>query len=295
VFHVYTHAFFKACLFLGAGSVIHAMSGEQDIRKMGALRKKIPITFWTFAIATAAIAGIPFLSGFFSKDEILLYSLVSPGGATLLFGVMAFTALLTSFYMFRLLWLTFFGTSRVAHEVEHHIHESPWTMTSVLVILAFLSIVGGYISIPHFLEPQLPLPAVEEAAHHYHWPVVIISVALGLIGLFGAWFMYGGGRTDRAEAARKAAGPLYGLSLGKYYIDELYDAVINKPLLWISEKVFLRIGDQALFDGTLNGLAALAQRVAGRLGRVQTGNLQLYVLLVMLGIFGALVWSWRHV
>jgi NADH-quinone oxidoreductase subunit L len=295
VFHLYTHAFFKACLFLGAGSVIHAMSGEQDIRKMGALAKKIPVTFTTFMIATAAISGIPFLSGFFSKDEILLYSLVSPLGAPILFVVMALAALMTAFYMFRLLWLTFFGTSRVAHEVEHHIHESPWTMTGVLVVLAFLSIVGGYISIPHFLEPQLPLPNVEEAAHHFHWTVVGISVAIGAIGLLGAWFMYGGGRTDRSEAARKASGPLYALSLGKYYIDEFYDAVINKPLLWLSEKVFLNVGDRALIDGTLNGLAALAQRAAGRLGRVQTGNLQLYVLLVLLGIVGALVWSWRHV
>jgi NADH-quinone oxidoreductase subunit L len=235
------------------------------------------------------------LSGFFSKDEILLYALVSPRGAALLFIVMAFTALLTAFYMFRLLWLTFFGASRVSHEVEHHIHESPWTMTGVLVILAFLSIVGGWISIPHFLEAQLPLPKVGEAAHHYHWTVVGISVALGLLGLAGAWFIYGRGRANRAEALRQASGPLYKLSLGKYYVDEIYNAVINKPLLWLSEAVFLRLGDRALIDGTLNGLAALAQRVAGRLGRLQTGNMQMYVLLVMLGIVGALLWSWRYV
>ncbi|MGE5339192.1 MAG: NADH-quinone oxidoreductase subunit L [Gemmatimonadota bacterium] len=293
VFHLYTHAFFKACLFLGAGSVIHAMSGEQDIRKMGALAKKIPLTASTFIIATAAIAGIPFLSGFFSKDEILLYSLVSPLGAKALFAVMALSALMTAFYMFRLLWLVFFGNSRVEPEVAHHIHESPWSMTSVLVILAFLSVVGGYLSIPHFLEPQLPLPQVEEAAHHYHWTVVGTSVALGLLGLAGAWFVYGGAGT-LGERLRAQFAPLHRLLYGKYFIDELYDALIGRPLLWISDRVFLRLGDRLLLDGTLNGLAALAQRTAGRFARVQTGNLHLYALFVLLGIVGALLWSWRH-
>jgi len=293
VFHLYTHAFFKACLFLGAGSVIHAMSGEQDIRKMGALAKNIPLTFTTFAIATAAIAGIPFLSGFFSKDEILLYALVSPWGSKALFAVMALTALMTAFYMFRLLWLVFFGHSRVEPEVAHHIHESPWSMTSVLVVLAFLSVVGGYISIPHFLEPLLPLPKAEEAAHHYHWTVVGISVALGLVGLAGAWFVYGGAG-ERGQRLKALFGPIHRLLYAKYYIDELYDALIGRPLLWISDHVFLRLGDRLLLDGTLNGLAALAQRAAGRLVRVQAGSLHLYALFVLLGIVGALLWSWRH-
>ncbi len=294
VFHLYTHAFFKACLFLGAGSVIHAMSGEQDIRKMGALARKIPLTSITFIVATAAIAGIPFLSGFFSKDEILLYALVSPLGSQVLFGVMAATALMTAFYMFRLLWLVFFGRSRVEPEVEHHIHESPRSMTWVLVILAFLSVVGGYLSIPHFLEPQLPLPAVEEAAHHYHWTVVGVSVALGLIGLAGAWFVYGG--TGELGARLQATfAPLHKLLYAKYYIDELYEALLGKPLLWISDRLFLRAGDRFLLDGTLNGLAALAQRAAGRLQQVQAGSLHLYALFVLAGIVAALVWSWRYV
>jgi len=293
VFHLYTHAFFKACLFLGAGSVIHAMSGEQDIRKMGALATKIPLTSTTFVIATAAIAGIPFLSGFFSKDEILLYALVSPLGSKTLFAVMALTALMTAFYMFRLLWLVFFGQSRVEPEVAHHVHESPLSMTSVLVVLAFLSVIGGYLSIPHFLEPLLPLPKVEEAAHHYHWTVVGISVALGLLGLLGAWFVYGGSG-ERGKRLQARFAPMHRLLSAKYYIDELYDAVLGRPLLWISDHVFLRLGDRLLLDGTLNGLAALAQRAAGRLGRVQTGSLHLYALFVLLGIVGALLWSWRH-
>ena len=161
VFHVTTHAFFKACLFLGAGSVIHALSGEQDIMKMGGLARKIPVTFATFAIATAAIAGIPPLAGFFSKDEILWFSFASAqGGSTFLWLVASLTSLLTSFYMFRLLWLTFFGASRMTHEVEHHVHESPLSMTGVLAVLAAVSAVGGFFALPHFLEPMLPLPSV---------------------------------------------------------------------------------------------------------------------------------------
>ena len=178
VFHVYTHAFFKACLFLGAGSVIHAMSGEQDIKKMGGLAKKIPVTFFTFAVATAAIAGIPPLSGFFSKDEILWFALASDrGGSWLLLAVMAFTALLTAFYMFRLLWLTFFGKPRMLKDVEHHIHESPPSMTGVLLVLALLSAVGGFLSIPHFLEPIVALPGVRPGMDAYHYGVVGGSIA----------------------------------------------------------------------------------------------------------------------
>ncbi len=168
VFHLLTHAFFKACLFLGAGSVIHALSGEQDIRKMGGLAKRIPVTFWTFAIATGAIAGLPPLSGFFSKDEILWFALASErGGSVALMVVMAVTALMTAFYMFRLLWLTFMGASRMDHEVEHHVHESPFSMTGVLMVLAALAAVGGFIPIPHFLEPIAPLPKTLESMHAY--------------------------------------------------------------------------------------------------------------------------------
>ena len=295
VFHVYTHAFFKACLFLGAGSVIHALSGEQDIRKMGGLARKIPITFVTFAIATAAIAGIPPLAGFFSKDEILWFAFASErGGSTLLWMVMSLTALMTAFYMFRLLWLTFFGRSRMDHEVEHHVHESPLSMTSVLAILAVLSAIGGFFSVPHFLEPQLPLPAVPDSLHHYEKLLVGIAVAIGLAGLAGAAYVYGG-TGARAERLRSRFAGVHRVLYDKYYVDELYDAVIAKPLLWISERVFLRIGDRALIDGTLNGMAALAQRAAGLLGRVQTGSLHFYAFLVLTGMVAVVIWSWRHV
>ena len=295
VFHVYTHAFFKACLFLGAGSVIHALSGEQDIRKMGGLAKRIPVTFVTFVVATAAIAGIPPLAGFFSKDEILWFAFASSrGGSTLLWLVASATALLTSFYMFRLVWLTFLGASRMDPKVEHHVHESPFSMTSVLVVLAALSAVGGFVAIPHFLEPQLPLPAVQEALHHYETPLVAVAIAIAIAGLAGAAYFFGGGAA-RAERVRARFAGLHRILYDKYYVDELYDALIGRPLLWISDRVFLRVGDRWLFDGTLHGLTGLARRTAGVLARVQTGNLHLYAFLALAGTVAVLLWSWRHV
>jgi NADH-quinone oxidoreductase subunit L len=294
IFHVVTHAFFKACLFLGAGSVIHAMSGEQDIRKMGALAKKIPITFATFAISTAAIAGLPPLSGFFSKDEILWFAYGSSfGGAPWLLALASATALLTAFYMFRLLWLTFFGSPRMDEEVAHHIHESPWSMTGVLVVLAILAAFGGFFSIPHFLEPMLPLPAIRPQAQAFHGPLVWIAIGLGVGGLLLAAYFYGDDAA-RAKRLKPSFEPVHRLLSGKYYVDELYEAVLGRPLAWISEKVFLRIGDRFLIDGSLDGLAALASRSAGRLSKLQTGNLHLYAFLVLAGIVGALIWSWRN-
>ncbi len=294
VFHVYTHAFFKACLFLGAGSVIHAMSGEQDIKKMGGLARKIPITFVTFAIATAAIAGVPPLAGFFSKDEILWFALASDrGGSVLLVLVMAFTALLTAFYMFRLLWLTFFGKPRMLKEVEHHVHESPLSMTGVLMVLAVLSAVGGFLSIPHFLEPMVALPGVRPGMDAYHYWVVGGSVAIAAVGLGAAAYFFGGD-ASRAAAVKAGFTGVYRVLSNKYYVDELYDRVINRPLLWISDAIFLRVGDRFLIDGTLNGLASVAQRAAGRLSRVQTGSLHKYAFLVLVGMVASLVWMWRH-
>jgi NADH-quinone oxidoreductase subunit L len=295
IFHVVTHAFFKACLFLGAGSVIHALGGEQDLRKMGGLARRIPVTFVTFAVATAAIAGIPPLAGFFSKDEILWYAFASEhGGSVLLWGVAAITALMTAFYMFRLLWLAFLGRSRMSHEVEHHVHESPLSMTGVLMLLAALSAVGGFIALPHFLEPLLPLPPTDEHLHHFETPLLVLSVVLALAGLAGAAYVFGG-PPGRAEALRERFAGLHRWLSGKYFIDELYERVIGQPLTWLSDRVFLRLGDRVLLDGTLNGLAALGRRSAGWLGRVQSGQLQLYAWLVLIGMVGALLWSWRHV
>ena len=203
VFHVYTHAFFKACLFLGAGSVIHAMSGEQDIRKMGGLARKIPVTFVTFAVATAAIAGIPPLAGFFSKDEILWFAFASErGGSPLLWIVASFTALMTAFYMFRLLWLTFLTPSRMDEKTAHHVHESPFSMTGVLIVLAVLSAIGGFFHVYHFLEPVMPMPAENEALEYLKLPLVIFAVVTGLTGLAAAVLrLRQGSRTRGSPAA----------------------------------------------------------------------------------------------
>jgi NADH-quinone oxidoreductase subunit L len=294
IFHLYTHAFFKACLFLGAGSVIHALGGEQDIRKMGGLARRIPVTFATFAIATAAIAGIPPLSGFFSKDEILWFAFASTrGGSPLLYTVAAGTALLTAFYMFRLLWLTFFGASRMTPEVEHHVHESPLSMRGILVVLAVLSAIGGFLSIPHYLAPMLPAAEAAPELEHLETTLVFVSVALGLVGLVGAAFLFGGdGR--RADRLRRAFPGLHRLLSAKYYVDEAYDRLLARPLFWISDRIFLGLGDRKILDGALNGMAALGQRTAGALGRVQNGSLHFYALLVVVGIIASLAWSWRH-
>jgi NADH-quinone oxidoreductase subunit L len=293
VFHLYTHAFFKACLFLGAGSVIHAMSGEQDVRRMGGLARKIPITFVTFAIATAAIAGIPPLAGFFSKDEILWFALASDrGGSTLLFAVASLTALMTAFYMFRLLWLTFFGRPRMEEATAHHVHESPLSMTGVLVLLAAGSAIGGFVSIPHYLEPMFRLPQVRAGFASLESPVVYMSVAIAAIGLLAAWYLFGDLR--RAEAVRARFEGLHRLLSAKYFVDEAYDRLIARPLTWVSRAVFLNIGDRVLLDGSLNGMAHLARRTAGVLARVQTGNLQLYLLLALAGLAAALWWSATH-
>jgi NADH-quinone oxidoreductase subunit L len=294
VFHLCTHAFFKACLFLGAGSVIHALGGEQDIRRMGGLAKKIPVTFATFAVATAAIAGIPPLAGFFSKDEILWFAFASgSGGSPLLWVLASSAALLTAFYMFRLLWLVFLGTSRMDAEVAHHVHESPWSMTGVLLVLAALSALGGFIPIAHFLEPLLPLPALREGFAQHQTTLVVISVVLALAGLATASWVYGKGLARGAALATRFA-PLHRLLDGKYFVDEAYATLLGRPLHWLSARVFLDLGDRRLLDGSLDGLASAAQRAAGRLGRIQSGSLQFYMVLAVAGAAASLGWMWWH-
>ena len=163
----------------------------------------------------------------------------------------------------------------------------------VLMALAVLSAVGGFIAVPHFLEPQLALPTVHESLHHFETPLLALSVVLALAGLAGAAFVYGGSGQRAARLQQRFAGLHRWLS-GKYFIDELYERTIGRPLVWVSDRIFLRLGDRRLLDGTLNGLAALGQRGAGALSRVQTGNLHLYAWFVLIGIVGALLWSWRH-
>ena len=205
----------------------------------------------------------------------------------------ALTALMTAFYMFRLLWLTFLGSSRMDPQIEKHVHESPLSMTGVLMLLALLSAVGGFFALPHFLEPQLPLPAVQASLHHLERPLLVLSILIAFTGLAAAAWVFGGGTARAAGLQRRLPGLHRWLS-GKYFIDELYERAVSRPLVWVSDVVFLRLGDRTLLDGTLNGLAALGQRGAGLLSRLQTGSLHLYAVFVLVGIVGALLWSWRH-
>jgi NADH-quinone oxidoreductase subunit L len=256
VFHVFTHAFFKALLFLGAGSVIHAMSGEQDMRNMGALRDRIPTTYRTMLIATLAIAGIPPFAGFFSKDEILWQTWTSEGGAyRVLWGIGYITALMTAFYMFRLIYLTFYSKPRMSHEVEHHIHESPKSMTMPLVVLALCSVFAGFLGWPHilggsdrfarFLDPvfaqgeaqvlleqgkagQLAAGEKEEE-HTSPTEILLMFLSVGAAGL--GWFMasrsYANADKGYTEPIAAAAPPVYNTLLNKYYVDEGYDYLLT--------------------------------------------------------------------
>jgi NADH-quinone oxidoreductase subunit L len=294
VFHLYTHAFFKACLFLGAGSVIHALGGEQDIRRMGGLARRIPLTFASFAIATAAIAGLPPLAGFFSKDEILWYAFASVRGAPMLWAVAAATAALSAFYMFRLLWLAFLTPSRMARETAGHVHESPPSMTGVVALLAVLAAIGGFVALPRFLEPLLPAPALRPDLSGYQTPLLLASVGLALAGLSAAVLIYRRG-PDRAVRLAARAPALHRLLSRGYEVDEFYDFAVTRPIRWVSERLFLRFGDQWLIDGTLNGLARLARRSAAGLARVQAGGLQRYALLAALGFAACIAWAWRNV
>jgi len=240
VFHVFTHAFFKALLFLGAGSVIHAMSGEQDMRNMGALSGKIPVTFRTMFIATLAITGIPILAGFFSKDEILWRAWqYSP----VLWAIGFVTAIMTAFYMFRLMYLTFWSPSRVtSHEVEHHIHESPKSMTVPLMILAFFSITAGWLGWPtslggsnrfeHYLEPVFASHAeggepAEEGSKGLEYGLMAASIAVAFGGWFFAGRSYKNAEKGYVEPIASAATPVYDTLLNKYYVDEGYDYVFT--------------------------------------------------------------------
>jgi len=256
VFHVFTHAFFKALLFLGAGSVIHAMSGEQDMRNMGALRDRIPITYRTMLIATLAIAGIPPFAGFFSKDEILWQTWTSEGGAyRILWAIGYITALMTAFYMFRLIYLTFYSKPRMSHEVEHHIHESPASMTVPLVVLAVMSLFAGFLGWPHslggsdrfarFLDPVFArgeahvlveagkagqLAAGEKEEEHTsptEYLLMFLSVAAAGVGWFMAGRSYASAAKGFVEPIAAASPPVYNTLLNKYYVDEGYDYVFT--------------------------------------------------------------------
>ena len=271
MFHVMTHAFFKALLFLGAGSVIHALGGEQDIRHMGGLRKAMPITFVTLGIASLAISGFPFLSGFYSKDAILSAAYVH---APWMFWIGALTAGLTAFYVFRAFFMTFFGSYRG----HHHAHESPLSMTVPLVILAILSAGGGALSVPHWLAPMFPLSTGPE----YMAPM-IISASFGILGIIVAYFLYVA-NPALAETIKVRAGSFYTLVLNKYYVDEVYYAFIVKPIEVISRYVLWKGVDVGVIDGgAVDGCSRAIRGVGGLLRQLQSGSIRNYATWVMAG------------
>jgi NADH-quinone oxidoreductase subunit L len=276
IFHLFTHAFFKALLFLCSGSVIHAVGGEQDMRRMGGLKDKIPITHWTMWVGSVAIAGIPGLAGFFSKDEILWQAYSSPKGSTVLWLVGVVTALLTAFYMWRLMNMTFYGKSRVAPEVEAHIHESPASMTVPLSVLAVGSILAGWLGTPkawtifgesfrsfeHWLEPAFASAAVEAAKEGEHsasieWILMGLSVAVAIIGIAVARYFYciRTSIPDRIEARCK---PIYTLLYNKWYVDELYDFLFVNGLCKGGGKA-MGAFDRNVVDGGVNGAGWLTR------------------------------------
>jgi NADH-quinone oxidoreductase subunit L len=296
MFHVITHAFFKALLFLGAGSVIHAMSNEQDIRNMGGLRKALPITFVTFLLGTWAISGIPPLAGFFSKDEILAHVFMH---SKVLWALGVVGSAMTSFYMFRLLFLTFFGEFRGTAEQKHHLHESPLTMTLPLMVLAVLSVVGGALNVPEVLggsawlaEFMNPLfdtarqanPALAEAHtldHGTEMMLMGISSAVALLSAIVAYVMYVRNASVPAPDAQVRSLPQQ-VVYGKYYIDEFYETIIVRPLRGLGD-AFYSLGEFAI-DAVVGGVAFLVKASSGLFRRAQNGSIALYVLLMVVGI-----------
>jgi NADH-quinone oxidoreductase subunit L len=299
IFHLVTHAFFKACLFLGSGSVIHAMSGEQDIRNMGGLKDKIPHTYRTFAIACYAIAGLPLAAGFFSKDELLVSAWATPyfpvlGKVVWLLGTLA--AFCTAFYMYRLLYLTFFGSFRGTHEQEHHLHESPATMTGPLWVLAILSIFGGLLSLPHgiwqgpslaeWLHPIIPeVPGTHGEIHiafSTELMIAAISTLIAIAGWFIARSLYKEKQLASDVAFEQRAPGLARALENKWYVDELYAAIIVRPLAAFSRFLWKGI------DAVIDGIAALLGYIVRGFGEIlrffQTGNVRNYALMFFIGV-----------
>ena len=326
IFHLMTHAFFKALLFLSAGAIIHGLGGEQDMRHMGGLRKYMPKTFWCMTIATFTIAGFPPLAAFFSKDEILWATWASGNHLLWLIGLIA--AAMTSFYMFRLWFMTFFGeyhgaqsddahhghNSHDAHGGHGTPHESPMIMIVPLMILALLSFVGGWVGVPsalggsdhfdHFLDPVFttyapaPLAAEATAAGHEdergtEIAFMLISVGAAALGFLGAWYLYYK-RTDLPAKMAASAGGLYSFVLDKYKVDEFYGAAIIRPIILASTNILWKGIDATLIDGAVNESAVGAQDISDGVRQMQSGNIRSYAGWVAFGaavVIAFMVWK----
>jgi NADH-quinone oxidoreductase subunit L len=294
MFHLTTHAFFKALLFLGAGSVIHALGGEQDIRKMGGLKSRMPKTFYTFLIGTLAIAGIPPLSGFFSKDEILAGAF---NASTLLWMLAVAGSMMTAFYMFRLLFLTFSNSFRGTSDQQHHLHESPGVMTTPLMALATLALLGGTINLPElfgggaalkaflgpvFSDANLVMAAHPPLSHATEWGLMGITLLLVLLMALTAWLRYAkaGKGTELVELKQPA---LVRLFVHKFYVDELYDKVIVKPVFWLSRFLHQTV-ENRIIDRVVNGVGLLVVRTGNTVRYIQSGNIGFYMFVMIIGI-----------
>jgi NADH-quinone oxidoreductase subunit L len=315
IFHLYTHAFFKALLFLGSGAVIHALAGEQDMRKMGGLKKELPITYWTFVVGAVAIAGIPPFAGFFSKDEILYRTYAS--GHTVLWVVGVLTALLTATYMFRLVFMTFHGErsslasasthgdhadpmDRVDH-VDHkssgaHLHDAPPAMAVALIVLAIGSVAAGWAGIggrfEHFLEPSFGAAAGEAVEGGPETTLMIVSVVVALAGIGMAAYFFLVNRRAADRAAAQLSG-VHRLLSNKYYVDEVYDAAIVQPIRIVSEDGLWKGVDIGVIDRTVNGVAGAVAGGGEVLRRLQTGSVRAYAVSIFLGgvlILGYFLW-----
>jgi len=310
IFHLYTHAFFKALLFLGSGAVIHALAGEQDLRRMGGLKRDLPVTYWTFLIGAIAISGVPGFAGFFSKDEILAKTFES--GHTLLWGVGLLTSLLTAIYMFRVVYLAFHGkpaaAPRPAHPEEEeaaaqahahsHLHDAPPAMALVLIVLAAGSVLAGYVGLggrfEHFLEPSFAPQTAEAAADGgTETTLMIVSIVVAFAGIGIATYYF----LKNCRAAAVMAARFAGLRLvlqNKYYVDEIYDATVVQPIRIVSEDGLWKTIDVRLIDGAVNGVGETVGGASEVLRRVQTGSVRAYAASLLLGVVLVLgYYLWR--
>lgn len=299
VFHLMTHAFFKALLFLGSGSVIHACSGEQDMTKMGALKKHLPHTHLTMLIGSLAISGIPFFSGFFSKDEILYSAIALPGGVSYLFVIGVLTAILTAFYTGRMMSLTFYGQKRYSHDVEHHLHESPALMTFPLYVLAILAALGGFLGVPHLLGDYLGhMPHylshwLDPVVPSKHLPLVGVKIALhegvvmagssivAIISYFTGVALFK--KHMFVKDILGAFSPVEKILANKYYVDELYAVIVVNPIKKIS-LFSANIIDKFVVDGAVNGIGSKVKRLGTGLRSLQTGDIQTYAFMMLMGL-----------
>jgi len=289
VYHVTTHAFFKALLFLGAGSVIHAMGGEQDIRRMGGLKKALPVTFMTMFLGTIAISGLPPFSGFFSKDEILAH-VYEHSPALWFVGVL--TSMLTAFYMFRMMFLTFWGSFRGTHEQHHHLHESPKSITIPLIVLAVLSVGGGLLGLPEFwgfnnyigehLDPVIMRKNPSIMSHDTEWMLMGLAVLSAVAVIYFAYQMFIKNSVLPVENEKQLKS-WQRLVYNKYYVDEFYDALFRKPLDGIS-KAFYKFFDIQLIDGIVNGVGTSVNWVSGLVRKAQTGYIGFYIMVMVVGV-----------